>query len=89
MLLIGLTVIVMLVVSLPLLLLAIRLTVKAPAAEKTWVGSCSSELPPSPKSHSQAVGEPVDWSEKTTPSPALGLEGLKLKSAVGATRRAS
>jgi hypothetical protein len=51
-----------------------------------WVGLCSVEVLPSPKSHSQEVTTPLEVSVKDTVNgahPAVGTEVLKL--ATGAT----
>ncbi len=56
------TVTVLLVLFEPEVLVAVRVTVYAPAALNVWLGFCDVLVPPSPKLHDHEVGEPVDAS---------------------------
>src|SRR5262245_55208202 len=47
---------------------SVSFTVYDPAKSNVWVGFCSEENVPSPKSHDQPVTAPVDWSWKVTRS---------------------
>ena len=46
-------------------------------------GCCAVDVPPSPKVHDQAVGDPVELSVKATVSGAMPAVGDPLKSATG------
>jgi len=70
-------------VSEPPELYAVRVTVYDPASAYSWLGFCSSEVPPSPKVHDQAVGVFVDRSVKSTSSGAVPEVGAAEKSAAG------
>ena len=68
----------------PAALVAVRVTVNAPAAAKEWVGFWIELVAvPSPKFQDQAVGLPVEASVKVTVCPIRGEAGLKVKAAVG------
>ena len=48
-----------------------------------WVGLCAVDVEPSPKSHAQAVGAPVEVSAKVTSRGAVPEVGFALNDALG------
>ena len=64
-------------------LLAVNDTVKVPGSTYVCDGLCAVEVPESPKSQLQLVGEPVEVSVKLTGNPTTLLVGLALKFAIG------
>jgi hypothetical protein len=62
---------------------AVSVTVYVPAASNVCDGLCVVDVPPSPKSHDQAVAPPVDVSVKLTGNGAVPDVGLAVKEAVG------
>ena len=70
-----------LTVSEPAELAAIKKTVKEPSVAYEWLGFLDVLVPPSPKSHCQDVGVPVEVSVKATAWPGAGEAGLKVKDA--------
>jgi len=70
-----------LAVSEPAELAAINKTVKDPSVAYEWLGFLEVLVPPSPKSHCQEVGVPVEVSMKVTTWPGAGEAGLKVKEA--------
>ena len=61
--------------------MTVRLTVRAPAVVKTWLGLRTVEVVPSPKLHCQIDGLPVDVSVNWTAWPAVGEAGVNVKDA--------
>jgi hypothetical protein len=70
-------------VLLPALLVTVRVTVKEPAELYVWMGLSWVDEYPSPKSHFQEVGFPVDLSVNCTVRGPLPEVGEPLKEAVG------
>ena len=72
----------------PVALVAVSFTVYEPSVEYVWLGLwrfdvLSAPDPGSPKSQLQLVGFPVEASLKVTPSGAVPVSGVPVKSATG------
>ncbi len=68
----------------PATFVTIKETVKVPSVVYVWVGFCSADELPSPKSQDHAVGVPVDRSVKVTCMGAgPPVVGVPVKDAVG------
>ena len=78
-----LTAITLLFCELPAELEQVSVMVNDPAAAKAWLGFCMELVPPSPKSHDQELGLPVEASVKTTGWLAVGVAVDTVKAAAG------
>jgi hypothetical protein len=67
----------------PAALRTVSVTVKAPAVAKAWLGCCAALVPPSPNSHDQDVGFPVELSENCTDWFTSGDAGENVNAADG------
>ena len=68
----------------PEALVAVRVTVFAPAVVYAWLGFWEVLVPPSPKFHCHEVGLPIEVSVNATDCPGAGKAGLYVKDAVSA-----
>jgi hypothetical protein len=73
----------------PVLLLASKLTFRNPEARYLWDGFCSMLVDPSPKSHLQEVGLPVEASTNWTVCPSVGNLGPYVKDTLRSLVRAA
>ena len=71
------------IVLLPAVFDAVRVTVYVPAAEYVWIGLCTVDVPPSPNDHDHEVGEFDDKSMNWTLNGAVPVVRFETNDATG------